>query len=134
MQFPPTFITARPPRHRRRREVATSPPPPAALTLVSAGYAEGQWVEMTFDRAIDISAIEVTAISVDDGLVYGMILRGTGSATLTNPTTVRVPVSELAPSGSVSITLTASAATGIVAEDDGGTWAGVSELPLPFNG
>jgi len=28
----------------------------------------------------------------------------------------------------------ASAASGIVAVDDGGTWAGVSELGLPFDG
>jgi hypothetical protein len=32
------------------------------------------------------------------------------------------------------VTLTATALTGIVAVDDGGTWAGVSELGLPFDG
>ena len=30
------------------------------------------------------------------------------------------------------ISLTASAGTGIVAENDGGTWAGVTDLALPF--
>ena len=106
--------------------------PPVALTLVSAEYAEAMWVELGFDRAVDISAIVVDQIEVEDGPVSNAIWQGSGAATLVGPTVVRVPVTEFDPSSSSGTVLNATAATGIVAVDDGGTWAGVSELGLPF--
>ena len=36
------------------------------------------------------------------------------------------------PSSVADVKLTATALTGIVAVDNGGTWPGISELPLPF--
>ena len=127
---PPLYPSRRKPKAKKPSKLPT--PPPAALTLVSAMYAEGQWVDLTFDRAVDIDAIVVTEIIVDDAATSGSQWRGTGTATLVDPVTVRVPVSEWSVAVGTGTDLIASAATGIVAVDDGGTWAGVTMLALPF--
>ncbi len=49
-----------------------------------------------------------------------------------NPTTIIVSLEETGPAPLPSVTLSATALTRIVAVDDGGTWAGVSGLALPF--
>ena len=127
---PPLYPSRRKPKAKKPSKLPT--PPPAALTLVSAVYVESQWAELTFDRAVDISAILVQQIQVDDGPISGIIWRGTGTATLLDPVTVRVPVTEFDAGTSPQTVLNASGTNGIVAADDAQAWAGVTALPLPF--
>jgi hypothetical protein len=117
-----------PPRPRRKTVA-----PPAALTLVAAAYDKNApFVDLAFDRAIDIDAIDVTQIIVDDDIFTGSRLVGFESAVLVNATTVRLPLNPIDGSMHPDIHLTVGPASGIVAVDDGGTWAGVDTLLLPF--
>jgi hypothetical protein len=68
---------------------------------------------------------------VDDAPGAGWRYVGTGVASLPGPASVVIALAE---DGSAEgpTALTATAATGIVAADDGGTWAGVGGLELPY--
>ncbi|MEA2708234.1 MAG: hypothetical protein QOF78_835 [Phycisphaerales bacterium] len=128
---PPKFRKRR--GHEKREAQAAHPAPPTALTLVAATYSDGDLrVRLVFDRAIDIAGIEGSQIFVADADL-GVEFDGDGAAaTLFDATTVDVGLAELGPVGGELVKLTATAASGIVAVDDGGTWAGVFELALPF--
>ena len=114
-------------------------PAPAAtttvvpLTLVAVAYEPGVAVELTFDRAIDIGAIDAQLITVDDAADTALTYDGGGgAATLVSPTTVRVLLSFTGGSVGAGIRLSAAAGNGIVAVDDGVTWAGATDLVIPF--
>ena len=118
-----------------RRIHKTRPPvvPAAALTLVSATYdIETESVILSFDRAVDASAYDPTAITVQDGVYAGGLFVGSGPASVINPTTIQVFLEQIGSPTVSDVELWATAATGIVATDDGGTWAGVTALVLPF--
>jgi hypothetical protein len=103
-----------------------------ALTLTAASVASNvTTVTIQFDRAGDIAAINVGAITVGT-ILTGSLYQGSGSATLVDARTVRVPLTEVGEYDPSDVTLFATAATGIVAADDGGTWAGTSGTALPF--
>ena len=107
--------------------------PPVPLTLVSASYDPAEvFLTLVFDRAVNIGAYDGSGIRVDDDVFNVLEYNGTGGATLTGPATVLVTLSDDGnpPTGAPS--LNASNASGIVAVDDGGTWAGATNLPLPF--
>jgi hypothetical protein len=55
-----------------------------------------------------------------------------GGAFLVTPTTVEIFLVDPTPASGTGTTLAVTAASGIVAIDDGGTWTGVAGLPLPF--
>jgi hypothetical protein len=123
------MIVTQPPKKFRRH-----PPRPravAALRLVSATYQSAASVRLTFDRPVKVAALDVSAITVSDGDGTGTLYQGHGSATQPDPQTVLVPLMGVCMT-SGGVTLTASAATGLAAEDDGGTWAGTTDLSLPF--
>jgi hypothetical protein len=126
----PTF-TFQPRKVSHRRPRVSPPPTPVALTLVAASYSTGAWVRLTFDRAVDIAAIHVAAITVNDDNSDEAYV-GSGAATLFTSVTVQVPLVISHGATGPGTELTATNATGIVAADDGGTWAGVSALSLPF--
>jgi hypothetical protein len=127
---PPLYPRKRTPRPRGNQPPA--PPAPVALTLVAATYESGTAVVLTFDRAVDVAAFVGAAITFDDALDTGLVYDGQGGATLVDPLTVRVLLQSVGgSSGSVDV-LNATASSGIVAVDDGGTWAGVIDLELPF--
>lgn len=115
------------------RRIRRTPPlaPPAALTLVAATYSSGAWVRLTFDRNISIASIHVANITVNDDPSDEAYV-GSGTATLFAANTVQVPLAVAHSSSGPGVELTATSATGIVAGDDGGTWAGVVNLSLPF--
>ncbi|HEV2294953.1 MAG TPA: hypothetical protein VGR35_13955 [Tepidisphaeraceae bacterium] len=115
-------------RRRRRPKMVT---PPAALMLVAAEYDSEVSVTLTFDRAIDVAGLVGSAIVVEDAGA-GLRFEATGPVTIINPQTVRIGLGETGPSGTADNILNASAGSGIVAVDDGGMWAGVSDLVLPF--
>jgi len=62
----------------------------------------------------------------------GAIYNGVAPATLATPTTVVIVLEFTDEYFGATDTLSASAATGIVAVDDGGAWSGAIDLQLPF--
>ena len=110
--------------------VSTSAPP---LTLVAATFNAGDLVlTLTFDRAIDLSGIVVDQFLVFDGNL-SVEWGGTGGD-LSQPTpeSMAMVMIENAPYEGEGLTLTVSPTNGIVAAGDGGAFAGVSNVPLPF--
>ncbi|MDB5321549.1 MAG: hypothetical protein JWN40_3180 [Phycisphaerales bacterium] len=125
--------------YRRRAGVAKPrkappAPPPVALTLVSAAYdQDAGTVTLAFDRAIDAAGFQGAQIALADGVFSGGTYEGAvGAPTIVNPTTISIALEEIGPAPLPSVTLSATALTGIVAVDDGGTWAGATNLVLPF--
>src|SRR5687768_15961124 len=112
MDIPPSIQLNRPRRRRKRRSVASRPTPPAPLTLVSAAYDSGSWVQLIFDRAIDIAAIDVSAIVVRDGGAAIQFV-GTTPATLVGPMNVEIPLTGFDDWLEPGVTMTVSAANGI---------------------
>ena len=47
---------------------------------------------------------------------------------------VRISLQELGATGAGNVSLTVPPDNGIVAENDGGTWEGVNDLALPYEG
>jgi hypothetical protein len=122
--------------YRRRagkpRRVKTAGPVVVPLTLASATYSVlAQTLTLSFDRAIDIDAIDGSAISVEDQ-PNGLKWNATGGATLLSATTVRLLLVEIDSATGSQVLMTATSANGIVAVDDGASWAGVSDLALPW--
>jgi hypothetical protein len=135
MSPPPSNLFAKPRVRRKRRAqaAAPAPPPPVALTLVSATYDVGiPSVRLTFDRAINIGGFVGTTVVVDDDADSGLRYQGTGGAHLVGPNSVEIFLVDPTPPTGFGTTLTVTGGNGIVAVDDGGTWAGVSNLELPF--
>jgi hypothetical protein len=128
--LPPGVIPAKPPRHRKRKSVPASSAP-APLVLVSAVYDAGAGVTLTFDRAVEIGAMDAGAITVNDGAIMGFVYEGV-VASPSGPAMVVVDLGGVEESSDPVTQLTATAANGIVAADDGGAWAGVTDLELPF--
>jgi len=121
------------PFRRRRKAGGAVQAPPAALTLVSATYdIETESVILSFDRAVDVAAYDPAAITVQDGEFAAGLFVGSGPATVVNPTTIQVFLEQIGSPTVSDVELWATAGTGIVAVDDGGTWAGVTAVVLPF--
>src|SRR5689334_15469423 len=125
------------PKFRKRRgrvkPARQAPPtPPAPLTLVSAHYGAGDWLRLQFDRNINIDDVDGSQIIVDDDAETGDRFDCTAGAELIGPATVQFSLNRIGSASESGEHLTASATSGIVAVNDGGTWAGVSDLALPF--
>jgi hypothetical protein len=110
-----------------------TPPTPAALTLVQATYQPAvPSIRLKFDRAIDASALAGNQVVVADGPTAGLRFDAMGDLTIIDPQTIEMGLTDIESFTGPDVRLTASAATGIVATDDGGTWPGVTNLLLPF--
>jgi hypothetical protein len=124
------LIPPLPARYHKRRV------PPAALTLVAAEFVpDGDlaYVQLTFDRPVGIAALDAAAVRVAEGPPgSGTLWAGAGAGTLVAPAVVRIDLSPFDPFAGPGTTLTATADTGIVADDDGGTWAGTTGTALPW--
>ena len=128
----PTIIPAKR-RVRRKRKGATSTWAPAALSLVAAEYASSGFLSLWFDRAIDVTALAGGQIVIVDPLLNNLAYTATGGVTELDGPMVKIALDSTGPSGpGIDVLMTAGAATGIVAVDDGGAWAGVTNLVLPF--
>ena len=104
-----------------------------ALVLVAATYDVGiPSVTLTFDRAINIGAFNGASVVVDDQADSGNQYQGTGGAIHAGPTGIEIVLADPTPASGSGTTLTVTGANGIVASGDGGTWAGVTALALPF--
>ena len=109
------------------------PPPPAALVLVSAAYdAENQSATLEFDRAIVIGGFDGSQLILDDPETAGFRFDGLDGSHLSGPATVVIQLHPAEVAWGEAVVLNVTALSGIVAEDDGGTWAGVTDLSLPF--
>jgi hypothetical protein len=117
--------------HRKKRPNPGGSPGPAPLNLIAASFdADGPEVYLTFDRAIDISALVLAQFTVKDG-PGGRLFTGFDGAFLVDPTQVQVLLSITGSYSGEDQLLTVGAGNGIVAVDDGGTYAGVTDLVLP---
>jgi hypothetical protein len=120
-------------RRRRRASIATTTPPVVELILEAAAFDnDAVTVTLTFDRAIDIAGIVGGDIIVNDADITANLYEATGPATMLSPTTVRIELIGVSESTGTGVRLSAGAANGIVAVDDGGTWGGADALALPF--
>ena len=131
------MITISPPPYRKSKRIKFPPPvapPPVALVLVEAVYPFQtlEVLRLRFDRAINIAELDGTQIIVNDGFIEGQLCEATGPATLLDARTLRVGVVAIPGPIMPNLLLTATGASGIVAVDDGGAWAGVTNLQLPF--
>ena len=88
----------------------------------------------TFDRAVDVSAFVASQVIVNDGSIAPGIWGGVGPAGILSPVQIAVGLERLGDAPVGPVTLSAMALTGLVAVDDGGTWAGVTDVGLPFDG
>ena len=129
-----TFFPAKRRIGRRRYRATATQIPLAALVLVSAvlGEEDPALLTLAFDRAVDLSAFDGSQVIVNDGALVGKVYAATGPVTMLSPTTVAIVLVDVSEDYEPGVTLTASAATGIVAVDDGGAWDGVTDLALPF--
>jgi hypothetical protein len=59
-------------------------------------------------------------------------MNATGPVELSDPQTVNVYLVITGPYSEPNVLLSATENSGIVAADDGGTWAGVTDVPLPY--
>ena len=131
--FPPPIFRKR--RGHERPPNAPPPAPPAALVLVAATYDENDAILLlTFDRAVDVSAFDGSAVFLGDPTFNSTAYAGTSPASLDAPTIVRVILTATGPYSNTEVDLNVSGANGIVAVDDGGAWAGtggVIFVPYP---
>ena len=118
-------------RRGRIKPRTTTQAPPAALTLIAADFADidPPWAALEFDRPINVDGFDGSSIVV---ITSSGRYDGTGGCIATGPATMQITLNPIAGPGGSGVTLSASAANGIVAADDGGAWAGVSDLELPF--
>jgi len=116
--------------HRRKRPVQTAP---AALELVSVTWdTEAGVLSLQFDRAIDISGLNADAIRLKDGVTTNSVLEPYPPVTVVDETTLTMGVLDIEPYAGSDVLLNVAADNGIVAVDDGGTFPGVTDLPVPF--
>jgi len=126
---PPKYVK----RHRPLKKKVQFGPPPAALTLVEASYGvdEDIRLRLTFDRAIDAAGIVGTQITV--GIQeYGYLYNATGMVIVIDPATIDIVLVQIGGFEGEADELNATALSGIVAVDDGGTWAGIANAELPI--
>ena len=115
-------------RRKRKQTIITSAP---ALVLISATYAPEQYVELTFDRAINVDGVQPTQFVIQDDEFSGWLAVG-WDWKQQSPTTVRIKLDRADTATESGVHMTVSAGNGIVAVDDGGVWSGVTDLELPF--
>ena len=132
MPLDPTFNLVRPHVRRKRRPAPSAPA--AALVLVIATYENlnPSVLALTFERAIDLAGFDPAAVVVDDQPATGQRWVGTDEVGQPDDATVRITLVATGPATPGPVALTASAANGIVAVDDGGAWAGATNLGLPY--
>jgi hypothetical protein len=124
-----------PPKSHRRRvrlKATAANPPPTALTLVEASFdtVDGVYLRLTFDRAIDASGLNGSAIQLGVN-EFGYLYDATGPFEMYAPETINILMVQIGGYEGDDI-LNATSASGIVAVDDGGAWAGVTDITLPY--
>ena len=131
----PPFIPRKAIRYRHNAAAPATPTPAAPLVLVAAAYDENDAIVfLTFDRPVNVAAFDGSAVFLGDPTFNNTAYAGTSPASLDAPTIVRVVLTATGPYFNTEVDLNVGAGNGIVAADDGGTWAGtggVIFLPYP---
>jgi hypothetical protein len=119
---------------RAHRKPPASNAPPVELLLVSASYdpVTGPTLVLVFNQPINISGLVANDISVDDGTTTGLKYIAGGAATLEDPQTLSVILTEVDSAEASDVRLNATAMNGIIAVSDSDEWAGVTDLLLPW--
>ena len=124
------------PQYRRRRGRArgtqTNAPPALVLQAAEMINFEPPVLRVRFDRAIDVTGIDVGQITVNYPSGPGFEYVGEEVINAPDPATFDLAMTESGSATGSQDVLNATAATGIVAVDYGGTWPGVTNLILPF--
>ena len=133
IMFEATSLIPAPRRRRstRKRPTVTKLPPVAGPVLVGVAYESEGAMQLQFDRAVDVSGADTTKIVVSDATL-GQTLRGTGPAGQQSGDDAIVFLEPIGPSVGTGVRLSASVGNGIVAVDNGGAWAGVNGVEIPF--
>src|SRR5437667_3907630 len=132
------IIPILPKKHRKRPPKVRKPsttPGPVALTLVSASFIAPPMppgLVLTFDRAINVEGVVGSEFQVDDDVFTGNQYVGDPDGAGVGGATMSLVLDVAGSASGGQVLLTVGAANGIVAVDDGGTWAGVTDLVLPF--
>jgi hypothetical protein len=126
---PPIAFQPRPPF--RRRKPRPAPPVLVAAELVFDPVTGDPCARLAFDRAIDVSRIAPAQVTVDDAAGAGWSYAGSGVASRPDAKTVVIALVQTGGAEGPTV-LHATAATGIVAAEDGGAWAGVASVELPY--
>jgi hypothetical protein len=122
MLIPPPDLS--PSRHR----TVAAP----VLSLISATYDTGSSVTLKFNQPINTSALNGPAISVND-YINGTVFIGTEATPVRiDPFTVQIDLEENGPYAGQTTTLNATNDTRIRTIPGAKSWAGVTDLPLPF--
>lgn len=121
------------PRRKRAPAPVAATPPGAPLILQAATYLPDEFqLQLVFDRAIDVSGLNASAITVRDGTSNYRIMIGYGPGTQPIAEQVVADLMEGAEYTGGDVLLFATAGSGIKAVDDGGTWEGASGVELPY--
>jgi hypothetical protein len=130
----PFYPLKAPVRRKRKGGAGEAPPPVAPLVLVAAAYdGVGLTVTLTFDRAVDVGGWDGSQVVVADAVTNLARYAATGTVTLLAPAVVRAGLAFVeAFADPFGVFLDATADSGVVAQDDGGTWAGANGLELPW--
>ena len=100
--------------------------------MVAATYDRGEpSVTLTFDRAVDLAGFDPSSLNVFDG-PEAFELGGTGAITILAPDSAKIILIHNFDFTGPGVTMTATGGAGIVAQDGGAAWAGVTGLELPF--
>ena len=126
LKVPPPF---RKPRPKIRPARQSSPP---ALTLVSAFTVGEDQLRLVFDREVDAAGLVANQITVNVPSGSGWLYVGQDLQDQPDPESIVIGLLQQGPATGTLDWMSATAGTGIVAVDDGGTWAGVTQIPLPF--
>lgn len=119
-----------PPKFRQRRGRVKQQQAPVVLT--GATYnSSGMFIMLQFDRAINTAALNGAQIRVDDQ-PQGHWYLATGGLLVLSPSSIRLFLVGGGTTSGPADLLSASAGNGIVAVNDGGLWAGVTNLAMPF--
>src|SRR5688500_10630426 len=111
-------------RVRRKRRPAAPDAPAAALTLVAASLdlSAEPIVLLTFDRAVDVSAVVPAAVTVANADEPGRTYAGYGVDGQPTEQSVALLLEDAGAATPGATLLNASAGTGIVAVGDGAAW------------
>jgi hypothetical protein len=104
--------------------------PAQPLALQSVEYFAGESITLQFDRAIDVSHFDGSQVTIMDAGATQMTYLASNSTTQPDPTQVTLTLVAQGPYTGDTNLMDATALTGIVAVDDGGTWPGVTDYPI----
>lgn len=118
--------------HRKAAKRAAVVPALPQLTLQSATYDPDELiVTLYFEEGVDDSGLDGSQVSVNDPVTNNKLYLATGDHEAVD-NYLEIQLEEQGPASGAAVVLNAGAGTGIVGSGDGATWAGVSDVVLPF--